>query len=240
MSEPEPVSKWRFTRFGLLVTGKGEEDFLPQLFRSLMRTGQCTFEVIARISQLSPITKPKRKLTMTGTGKKIPSKDEEVGLAARGYLQKHRDSYVLLIDDLEGDRASQIEAVYGRYRLLLDTMLGAFKHRASVHFLTNMLEAYYFADADTVNKVTGLILADHEDDVELIPHPKNLLKQQVRGFDEIEHGRQIIAQLNLPHILSRPETCTSLRTLFGWCTKALGLPFTEEYPVTQPQIDTLP
>jgi hypothetical protein len=241
-------NKWRFTRhFGLLVTGEGEEIFLPRLFRSLMQMASCTFEVIRRIPQLSPITSRKRKLKMVGTNQTIATKDEEIGLAARKFLQ-NRDSYVLLIDDLEGDRVSQMEAVYARYRHLLDTMLGQLKHRASVHFLTNMLEAYYFADTQAVNKVAGLNLQDHDGDVELIPHPKNLLKQQIRSFHEIEHGQKIIAQLNLPYILSRPETCASLRTLFGWCVKALGQPFTQEYclkqgrfhPVTQPQIDNLP
>jgi Domain of unknown function (DUF4276) len=247
MSAPQVAAAWRFVRFGLLVTGKGEEIFLPRLFRALMETHQCHFEVIRRIPQLSPITSERRNLTMTGVGKRIASRDEEIGLAARAYLQRHSHSYVALIDDLEGDRVDQCETVFQRYRLLLDTMLGAAKHRAAVHFLTNMLEAYYFADARAVNEVTGAQLTDHEGDVETIPHPKNLLKQQIPGFNVIEHGQMIIDRLNVRHVLSRADACASLRTIFGWCTRALGQPFTEEYrllggqfhPVTQPQIDAL-
>src|SRR5262249_34694362 len=148
-------------------------------------------------------------------------------LAARAFLQRHKDAYVLLIDDLEGDRAAQVKAVYDRYRSLLDTMLGNLKDRASVHFLVNMLEAYYFADAQALNQILGTTLTDYEGDVEQIRHPKSELKQQVEGFDEIDHGRQIVEQLDVRHILSRPDTCASLRTLFVWCTKALGLPLSD-------------
>src|SRR5689334_2273254 len=124
----EELTTWRFVRFGLLVTGEGEDKFLPYLFRSLAASGHCTFEVIRRISQLSPITSERRKLEMVGKGKRIPSKDEEIGLAARGYLQRYDDSFVILIDDLEADRAPQTEAIYVRYRTLLDTMLGPLQH----------------------------------------------------------------------------------------------------------------
>ena len=49
-------------------------------------------------------------------------------------------------------------------------------------------------------------------------------------------------------MLSNPETCQSLRTLFGWCSKAIGREFSDVYQlangsyfeVTQPQIDALP
>jgi len=243
-----PTTEWRFVHFGLLVTGEGEEAFLPALFRALTRTGQCTFEVIRRVPQLSPITSEKRRLKMTGQGKTLPTKDEEIGLAARAYLARRKDAFVILVDDLEGDRAPQRQAVYNRYRLLFDTMLGPQKHRASVHFLTNMLEAYYFADARAVNKVLGTTLNDHEEDVETIPHPKGLLKETFGGFDEIEHGRAIVRELDLPHILSRPETCASLRTLFAWCLRAIGVPVSDEFqlaqgaldPVARQQIEALP
>lgn len=235
MSGLETATGWRFVRFGLLVTGKGEESFLPILFRSLMQPGQCTFEVIRRISQLSPIASKQRRTELKLAGKKIPAKDEEIGLAARAFLQRHKDAYVLLIDDLEGDRAAQVKAVYDRYRSLLDTMLGSLKDRAAVHFLVNMLEAYYFADAQALNEILGTALVDHEADVEQLRHPKNHLKQLFQGFDEIKHGRRIIERLDVRHILSRPDTCASLRTLFGWCAKALGLPLSDEYRLVDGQ-----
>jgi hypothetical protein len=185
---------------------------------------------------------------MVRTGQLITSRDEnEIGLTARRCLQTKPNSFVLLVDDLEGDRASQIVDVFGRYRDVLDRMLGPLRHRASVHFLVNMLEAYFFADARAVNEVLDLGWQDYAEDVETIRHPKNDFKNSFRGYDEIEHGRQILARLDVPRVLSRPETCASLRTMFAWCARALGEPQTDLFqlvqgrynPVTRPQIDRL-
>jgi hypothetical protein len=117
-----------------------------------------------------------------------------------------------------------------------------------VHFLVNMLEAYYFAHADAINAVLGTQLADFQGDVETIRHPKNELKRHHPRLDEIEHGRAIIERLDVPHVLANPETCRSLRTLFGWCSRAIGREFTDAYQlangnyfeVTRSQIDALP
>jgi hypothetical protein len=186
---------------------------------------------------------------MTGRGQTITNKDEdEIGLTARRYLMQRQDNFVVLVDDLEGDRVKEHAAVYQRYRQVLDTMLGPLKHRASVHFLVNMLEAYYFADAKAVNAVLGTELTDHKNDVETIGNPKAQLKQLFSGFHEIEHGKQIIAQLDVSHVLSRVDTCASLRTLFAWCSKAMGVPFGESHRfndgvrhyLTSQQIDQLP
>ncbi len=154
------------------------------------------------------------------------------------------------MDDLEHDFRDQAEAVFQRYRAALDTFLGpaGLSHRASVHFLVNMLEAYYFAHAAAINAVLGTGLADFEGDVETIRHPKNELKRLHPGFDEIEHGREIIERLDVAHVLSNPATCRSLRTLFGWCSKAIGRVGDDVYQlangsyfeVTRPQIDALP
>jgi hypothetical protein len=155
-----------------------------------------------------------------------------------------------VIDDLERDRAPLAAQVFQRYRNALDTMLRSegMEHRASVHFLVNMLEAYYFADAQAINGVLGTKLKDYDGDVETIPHPKNDLKKLAHGFDAKKHGGTILAALNVIHVLSNPSTCRSLRTLFGWCSKAIGQPFTDIYqlkegeysPVTRSQIDALP
>jgi hypothetical protein len=96
------------------------------------------------------------------------------------------------------------------------------KKRASVHFLVNMIEAYYFADAQAINQMLGTSLQDYEGDVETIRHPKGDLKQLYRGFDEVEDGGKILEYLNVEYVLSKPDTCASLRTLFAWCLKALG------------------
>jgi hypothetical protein len=238
---------WHFFQFGLIVTGKGEEAFLPSLFRSLAATGKCHFQVIRRIGQRSPIISKRRKLRMTGTGKTIPDRDQsEIGIPARRFLTED-SRFVILVDDLEQDRANEIKGVFERYRLAFDTILGAKKHRASVHFFVPMLEAYYFADARAINAVLGTKLDDYEGDVEAIPHPKSELKELASGFDEVEHGRQIVARLDVPHVLSNPEVCASLRTLFGWGSAAIGERPGDQYQlvdghyneVTRPQIDTL-
>ncbi len=160
---------------------------------------------------------------MVGAGKKIPDRDEkEIGLPARRYLTKDA-TFVILVDDLEPGRAPQATEVYQRYRNALDTFLSESQtRRASVHFFVNMLEAYYFADAKAINAVLGTNLEDHQEDVETIRHPKNDLKRHYTRFNEVEHGKAIVAKLDLPHVLSRPETCAALRTLFGWCSKAIG------------------
>jgi hypothetical protein len=125
--------------------------------------------------------------------------------------------------------------------------------RASVHFLVNMIEAYYFADAPAVNAVLGTEMVDFAGDVETIPHPKNRRKEIVAGlgrgrsFDEVEHGRAIVERLNVAKVLGTAQTCRSLRTAFAWCRRAMGLPATELFrladgqlsPITGAQLDRL-
>ncbi len=214
-----------FFHFGLIVTGVGERDHLPKLFRSLMTSGVCTFQVIGRIGQRGPITSSKRKLELVGSGKTIPDKDAtEIGLSARRYLSGEPCRLVVLIDDLEHDRRGIAQQVFNRYRLAMDTMLPlAQRQRAAVHFLVNMLEAYYFADAAAINAVLELQppLEDYAGDVETITHPKGELKRRYPGFDEVRHGGEILGCLDVERVLARPDTCSWLRTLFAWCVKAL-------------------
>lgn len=219
-----------FFHFGLIVTGKAEREHLTKLFRSLMALGICTFEIITCIGQRSPITSQKQILKMVGTNQIITKNDEEdIGGPARRYLWKKPCSYVLLVDDLEHNRTEQAQQVYDRYRKALDTMLGAEKHRASVHFLVNMLEAYYFAHAEAINTVLGTSFTNYQGDVETIRNPKGDLKEELkkqsRNFNEIQDGGQILDLLEIEYVLSQPDTCASLRTLFAWCLKVL-----EKYP----------
>ena len=225
---------WRFFRFGLIVTGKTEENCLPSLFRSISATGRCSFTVIRRIGQRSPIGSSRRILRMIGSGKTIPDRDaEDVGFPARAFLSSETD-FVILVDDLEAGRSGEIQQIFNRYRLALDTMLQPDQvRRASVHFLVNMLEAYYFADARAVNTVLGTELEDYEGDVEAIRHPKNELKRLYRGFDEMEHGCRILDTLRVCHVLSRRDTCSSLRTMFAWICKAIGEPEGETYQLLE-------
>ena len=216
---------WQFFRFGLIVTGDGEQEFLPQLFRSISATGRCSFKVIRKIGQRSPISSEKRLQKMVGSGKRIPDKDAtDIGLPARQFLSSE-PNFVILVDDLESDRAADIQRIFDRYRQSLEAMLAPTQtHRASVHFLVNMLEAYYFADTTAVNHVLGTDLDDYDGDVETIRHPKNKLKKLYKGFDEREHGRQIVSSLDADHILSHVERCSYLRSIFGWIYKAIGEP----------------
>jgi len=236
-----------FFKFGLLVTGKTEEEHIPKLFRTVMALGICSFEVIRKVEQLGVRTSNK-KPKMVGSGENLLNKDAvRIGYPARGYLLKDPCTYVLLLDDLEYDRTAQAQQIFERYRNVLDTILLDQKHRASVHFLVNMLEAYYFADAATVNGVLGTNLNDYKGDVETIIHPKNDLKQIYSGFKEKEHGGRILDRLNVENVLSDPNTCASLRTLFAWCLKALGEVPTDKYQllsgklseITKAQLDNI-
>ena len=215
---------WRFIHFGLIVTGKAEENCLPDLFRIMAATGVCSFRVIRRIGQRSPRS-GKRQLDMVGRGKMIPDKDEtEIGLPARRYLSSD-DKFVLLVDDLEADRSDHIQQIFERYRRALDTILISSQlRRASVHFLVNMLEAYYLADSQAVNSVLNTELADFEGDVETIRNPKNSMKKLYPGFNVVEDGCRIIGRLAIPHVLSRQDACSSLRTMFAWIYQAVGEP----------------
>lgn len=218
---------WEHWKFGLIVTGKGEEKGIAELFRSLSSTGLCSFKVIGRIGQRSPITSPKRKrkLKMVGSGKTIPDRDAEtIGMPARKHLQAANGRFVIVLDDLEWDRHNQVQGVFERYRTALDTILltDAERSRASVHFLVMMLEAYFFADSQATNQVLGLNLDDHLGDVEQIPHPKQELKRLCQDYNEMDHGPEIIGGLRVDHILARRECCAHLRALFNWCLAKLA------------------
>jgi len=209
-----------YFHFGLIVTGETEEEHLPKLFKSLMGTGNCTFEVIRRVGQLGAITSEER-LKALGNRKDIPSQEAKIGLAARRYLRIDDCHFVLLIDDLEYDRRDRAQQVFARYRTALDTVLDTLKHRASVHFLVYMLEAYYFADAQAINAVLETSLSNYKGDVEEIHNPKEDLKRLPSGFREINDGGRILDQIDIEQVLSRPDACASLRTLFAWCVKVL-------------------
>ena len=72
---------------------------------------------------------------MIGSGKTIPDKDAmDIGFPARAFLSSETH-FVILVDDLEADRAGEIQQIFDRYRLALDTILLPDRaRRASVHF----------------------------------------------------------------------------------------------------------
>lgn len=213
--------------FGLIVTGKSEREHLTKLFASFWATGICVFKIICRIEQRSPITSPieRQRLKVTGTGGYLLPKDaEEIGIPARNYLRNSNCNFVILIDDLEHDRHEQANEVFRRYRDAFDAhslLTKEQQRRASVHFLVNMLEAYYFAHAEAINSALGLSLSDYDGDVETIKSPKAKLRSHYDGFKEREDGGKILDLLDIEHVLSNPESCAWLRTLFAWCIKAI-------------------
>ena len=225
----ESTSSFRYSRFGLIVTGECEEAHLPHLFRCLMAAGNCTFNIVRRIRQRDS-RGPRRELKMVGEGKKIPDRDQnEIGIPVRIFLNNNQDSFVLLIDDLEQNRRKEVENILKRYRTALDVMLLDRKRRASVHFLANMLEAYFYADPKSVKEALGLELEEFKGDVEDIRNPKADLKKVFPGYNEIRDGGEVLRRLDAESVLSDPGTCAFLRTLFAWCTRALRKDFTDKF-----------
>jgi hypothetical protein len=88
------ISTWPFFRIALLVTGKGEAQFLPALFRSLETQGHCTFKVARKIEQQRPIRSAKRIEKMVGKGTPLTTRDEDIGLLVRNLLRGSSD-YVM-------------------------------------------------------------------------------------------------------------------------------------------------
>ena len=225
-TESTESPQYDYFHFGLIITGNTEQEHLPKLFKSLKETEVCKFEVIQTIGQRDPRTssRPRRNLKVLGTNQSIPPTDwEEIGLPAIKHVNQSGYHFVILIDDLEYRRGEQALLVFDRYRTALDIALKALKHRASVHFLVNMLEAYYFADAQAINAVLETSLPDYEGDVETIRNPKSDLRQMYPSFREIDDGGRILDQIDIEHVLSRPKACASLRTLFAWCVKVLEI-----------------
>ncbi len=226
-------------RFGLIVTGAGEREFLPQMFSAVAKRAGCSFRILRKIGQRARITE-KKHLKMVRKGDVITSKDEvEIGLEARKFLRNQPCHFVILVDDVEHDRRGQLQAIWQRYRTAIDTMLSAEeRQRAAVHFFANMLEAYYFAHAEAVNQALGcaVLPSDYEGDVETIRHPKGeivrLAKMVGWSFDERRDGAMIVSRLDLAHVLSGDETCAFLRALIDWCVRKL----TSTCPIWDPTI----
>jgi hypothetical protein len=231
MSAATHGDSWKFVKFGLIVTGKGEREFLPSLFRDLTRSGHCSFSVIKMVRQLDPVTSVKRRAAkVVGSGKLAFDKyEEDIGVAARRFIGKGEYHFVILLDDLEGHNRDRIEAKFRRYREPLDGLLQSSRDRAAVHFFRNMLEAYFLSDTAAVNAVLGTSLTDYECDVEVEPNPKRTIRKAAKRYREIEDGKAIVARLDLQHVLGNASTCASLRSLIAWCSEKMGKPFSERY-----------
>jgi len=155
-------------------------------------------------------------------GVRIPSRAEnEISIPVRLLLRDHPDRFLVLIDDLEHDRRDDVEAIFGHYRESLDLLLDAEeKSRAAVHFLVNMLEAYFFADPAAVERALGLHLGSPDGDVEEIRHPKKLLKRHFPAYRERDHGGRVLEHLDLHRVLADPAFCSWLRSCVAWLVRA--------------------
>ncbi len=216
-------------QFILFVTGKGEKEHLPKLFSKLSSSSICTFTVREFLDQRRPITSQNRIARMTRTGQKLPTKDfERIGAPARRYINDDQCNRVLLIDDLEEISKEEAVEKFRRYRAALDAALDSpDRRRASVHFLVNMLEAYFFAQPDAINVALELEtpIPSQDIDVESIRNPKSRLRQLFPAYNEIEHAALILDLLELDTILANSIHCSALRTCVKWIVDQL-----REYP----------
>ncbi|MGB1253076.1 MAG: hypothetical protein ACPG8W_20855 [Candidatus Promineifilaceae bacterium] len=209
--------------FILFVTGRGEEKHLPKMFGSIANSGLCSFVVKEFIGQRKPITSQKRTARMVGTGKVVTDKDFAKFAPARRYISASSCNRILFIDDLEESSRHEVDEKFARYRTVLNTVLGEHKERAAVHFLVNMLEAYFFAHPDAVNIALELEppLEPYDGDVETIIHPKNRLKKIVPAYNEVDSAGSILEYLDLDEVLSEPKACAFLRTCIKWVVDEL-------------------
>lgn len=217
-----PIITCYHFKFVLFVTGRGEEQHLPKLFRQIAASGLCSFVVKEFIGQRRPITSPRRIARMVRSGQKLSKKDFYKFAPARQYIEADPCNRILFIDDLEASSRDEANEKFSRYRIALDTVLGDKKERASVHFFANMLEAYFFAHPEAVNfalEVDPPIQA-YDGDVEAIVHPKDALEEILnkvgKKYDEIESSGMILNYLELEEVLSDPNTCVYLRTCVKW------------------------
>ncbi len=242
----EPPS-WKYVHFGLVVTGEGERDFLPGLFRELAATKHANFFVLRQTGQRTQLSQGRIEDYLK-QGKQVPDRDADIALVIRRHVAD-ADRYALWIDDLESDSRANAQPKLERLTRALDVVIGkwpSLRERCSAHCLVNMVEAYYFLHADAVTSVLKVDFKEHDGDCENLRHPKNELKRLAgRGnFDEKEHGGQIVGRLDLDRILADPARCRALRTLVAWCWEAIGEPRGERFrlsdgvywDVTAPQL----
>ncbi len=234
--------------FGLIVTGESEEGALHGLFRALFETGLCSVKIHCRIGQLGPRKeKPPSTPKLPGNSiGRVPRRDEELAQKCRNWLCDSENGWqprprrrLVLFDDLESARVSQVEMLFFRYREAVDLLLTeSLKPRVAVHFLANMLEAYFWADPRGLEEHLGLNVSNIQlpADPEEIPHPKNLIQSELqklksgRSYREVDHGTVLIGKLDLAEVLKDPTTCGYLRAALGWMVDSL------ERVTTQPEV----
>ncbi len=223
--------------FGLLVTGKLEEGgreggraqaSLADLFRPIRNTGLCDLKVALRFNQWVPEKKePPLTVRRSPEPKSLPTFKQEIALKVRGWLENGQNRFLIFIDDGERARAATIGEVFADYRSTITALLPEAQHpRVAVHFLVNMIEAYYFADPERASEALGWSIPRIGGDPEEIRNPySDLIEAAGRlGKDygkKRETGERVLARIRLEEILKNPEHCGWLRAAVRWLVFSL-------------------
>jgi hypothetical protein len=158
------------TRIGLVLTGQAEAEGFAVALKRLWANADVSFEVIAKdpetrvhpgftSERIDPIRLERRARDAGG-----PPKVDELVQALAGALTKRRPvDYAMVIDDLElvnrGNEANVLrafrEAVERTGERRTPQMSERLRARGSIHLLDPMLEAYFFASARTLRKITA-------------------------------------------------------------------------------------
>lgn len=218
---------WRHFKIRLFVTGQSEFAVLPRMLSELTLSGRCSITPEIAFKQLGVST----KRLVNRSGKAVAGKAEQIGLKIRGWIQASTENLAIIVDDLEHERRGEAASLFKRYNDAVLPFLNvdpSFVRRFSVHFLVNMLEAYYFRQVAVINEVCGTTMPSHEGNVENLRHPKNRIDDAIRQvnprqrFREIDDGREIAKKLSLTTILDDPKSCRALRTLVAWIVERIG------------------
>lgn len=213
-------------RFQIYVSGRGEEIGITDFFRELISTGSCVFVGKPKFfKQIAPKSNQSKRLdrakpTITGTTKPAPDKRiEHFGLPTRSFLSADKANRVLLIDDLEDhDPKDKLLLLRSYFDPVLDDFQ---KKRVGIFFLVPMVEAYFLADFQAINKICGTNFKQFQGDPELVGKKGNI-KSEFLEYNEVAHAPEIMKQICLKTVLSNPSTCCWLRSLVDWCLEQMN------------------
>lgn len=238
MSDANP---WQPVRIQLVVTGRGEAKCAANLVGKVIHAaGRAIHPLEAVAADQRPRKQIRNisKLLPAQAGRQVPTKRHLEVIRELGKRLADPAVICILIDDLEKGERQAAAAHFEYYRRMLDDIPAKnAAARSSVHFLVNMLEAYFFHDVEATNQVIeGLELGRHDGDVEDISHPKNALENEIkqrigrdRGYRETDDAVKIVRHLNLETVLADPDQCRSLRTLVAWCWEQIGQERTDQF-----------
>lgn len=223
----------------MVVTGHAEAEVIPAwVGRIVQGFGQPVRPRLLRTSE-----RPRERIRKRGGLAEPVRKHLEI-VQTIGTLR--RPYSLLVIDDLEHDDRAHATPGLQYWRNLLQGFAAQRDVSVGVHFLVNMLEAYFFAQASKINEhyrernQIELSLRDHLGDVENLPSPKGTLKDHIAvhrgcGYSETDDGVQISRRVDLKVVLQDPMKCRSLRTLVAWIHEQAGQPRGDDYQLANGQ-----